>query len=817
MKILSLETKNVRGVKDIKIEPKGENVVIFGPNGTGKSAIVDAVDFLFTGKISRLGGEGSKVLFLKDHGCHIDSRDNLKNTIVIANVEIEGNEILIERSINKPNNLKVSPEKYEDLVLSHLEVAKLGQHILTRRDILKYITAESGKRAKEIQSLMDLKNIENLRQKFVSINTEADSEFIDAKSNLSVAKSDVSNLISLEDFSVEEVLSNVNGLRGILKGPKITELSPEKIKRGLKPYPFEGAKEVLTKVEIKSTLKETKKILRYKDTILKRESELKNLLGEIVKEAKFKQLLLYKKLFEAGISLVDDSNICPLCGREWEKGDFKAYLEEKIEESEIVREKQEKINEISSQIKGQIDLLKKDIINLEKAHGQFKLKVIDRKELERHISLLDAWSVTMLKPLETFEKDEWPTVHLETAFDNAFLSKKIFIPLEASLIKQGEQFSKQQIAWDTLTKMEDRWRAYQKALERKNVSELFKKRAFVLLDSFEKSRDTVMEEIYSAVEDNLDEYYKAIHSEDEAGFVSKISPKGAELVFEVDFYGRGMFPPHALHSEGHQDSLGVCLFFALNRYLTEDLIKVIVMDDVVMSIDRSHRRGICHLLKEFFADKQFIITTHAKTWANQLKTEGIVSQKNLIHFINWDVDIGPTFELDEDLWEKIQEDLNRDDVPSAAQKLRRNAECFFENMSHRLKVTGLQYNSAHDWTLGDFAPAVISAYKKYLKRARKNSKKAGPVEKVKELEDLEKKSKEIIVKSQVEQWIINKNVHYSTWGEFSREDFEPVVLVFKNLFDLFICDSCDTTITKGETADKIISCSCGEVFWNISN
>lgn len=45
MKILELLVTNIRGIKHININPNGKNVVVFGSNGTGKSAIVDAVDF----------------------------------------------------------------------------------------------------------------------------------------------------------------------------------------------------------------------------------------------------------------------------------------------------------------------------------------------------------------------------------------------------------------------------------------------------------------------------------------------------------------------------------------------------------------------------------------------------------------------------------------------------------------------------------------------------------------------------------------------------------------------------------------------------
>lgn len=818
MKILGLEVRNIRGIKHIKIKPKGKNIVIFGPNGTGKSAIVDSVDFLFTGKISRLIGEGTKSLGLKEHGCHVDSRDDLTNTVVVAHVEVDGKEVVLERSINKPSSLKVRPKQYKELVESYLRIAALGQHILSRREILKYITAEAGKRAKEIMSLLDLMDIENIRSTFVTVKNEAETGFKYAESDFGIAKSEVSNLLSLTDFSEKASRDKVNELRGVLNGPKLTELSPEKVKENLQPYPFGARQEALTKDQIENIVKEIRSLIKGSGEVISKESELRTLLEEVRKEVKLKQYSLYKKLFETGMRLVDESNVCPLCGRKWEDGDFKAYLDEKKKETDVAKEKQEKIDEISSFIKGKVDLFRNDLNNLVTAHTQFKLKVIDGKELNDCLSLLDSWSESMDKPLESFEGDTWPVSGLQDVFGVSLLESKVLIPLDNTLKKVGQQLSKQQHAWDTLTKMEDKWKKYQRALETKKVSEIFKGRAAASLDYFERARDTVLESIYDAVKDNFDEYYKTIHVDDEGRFVSKISHVKAELIFEVDFYERGMFPPHALHSEGHQDSMGLCLFFALNKYLARDAIKTIVLDDVVMSIDRSHRRAICQLLKKFFPDKQLIITTHDTAWAKQLRTEGIVTQKNMVHFVNWNIDTGPIFELDKDLWDRIKEDLDKDDVPSAAYKLRRNAECFFENMCDLLNAN-IPYKGHHQWELGDYASAVISAYKKYLKKAKSNFQKTKQRDHLEELNRLEEIANRIIAKSQIEQWTINENVHYNKWRNFSKEDFGPVVKAFKALLDLFTCSSCGATIaishSKGEEPKTIVSCGCGKIFWNI--
>jgi hypothetical protein len=54
-------------------------------------------------------------------------------------------------------------------------------------------------------------------------------------------------------------------------------------------------------------------------------------------------------------------------------------------------------------------------------------------------------------------------------------------------------------------------------------------------------------------------YYQALSEDDEAAFTAKFSPSAGKLGLDVNFYGRGLFPPGAYHSEGHQDAMRVCL------------------------------------------------------------------------------------------------------------------------------------------------------------------------------------------------------------------------------------------------------------------
>jgi len=818
MKIYELEIKNIRGIKSIKLTLDGKNAVVFGPNGTGKSAIVDAIDFLLSQKICRLTGKGTQSLSLKEHGCHVDSRENLKDTVVKANIEIDGKKVIIQRSINKPAELKVEPKEHTKLVESYLAVASLGQHILSRREILKYITAEEGERAKEIQLLLDLSEIENLRAMLVKIGNEAESELKIKDSSLRIAESDIVNLLSVAAFSEAICLEKVNELRKKLGGKEIFELQEEKIKEGLTPHLTDAKKEVLTKEQIENYINEAKNILKKEEEIVAKIDQLVLLMEEIKKEVKLKQFSVYKRLYETGLSLVTQENICPLCGRKWTEGDFRNYLDGKTKEIEIGKEKQDKITGLSSAVKTDIDLLRNDIDNLKNGLLQFGVSLKDEQVIKSKFEIFKQWSETMLSPFELFEAGKWPEIKIDELFDESFFTASFFDPLKEALAKSGDILSEKQKAWDTLTKMEDKWKAYKTGIKNKSQAVLYKKRADASLIYFEKARNLVLEGIYDAVKSNFDKYYKTIHSDDETKFASKISHEGPALKFEVDFYGRGMFPPHALHSEGHQDSMGLCLFFALNDYLTKNNIQTVVLDDVVMSIDANHRRDICKLLRDFFPGKQFIITTHDTAWAKQLKTEGVVAQKNMVHFVNWNVDTGPVFEFDKDLWDKIKESLEKDDVPAAAARLRREAEFFFENVCDFLYAK-IPYKGTHQWELGEYASAAVSALKTIIERAIKNFRKAKQEDKAKELESFYEAAKGIIAKSNIEQWAVNAEVHYNKWANLTKKDFAPVVEAFKELFKLFECSKCHGLLIMergvGDANTKTVVCNCRNISWNV--
>jgi recombinational DNA repair ATPase RecF len=101
MRLIELEIHNVRGIPHLFLKPDGKNFVIWGPNGSGKSAVVDSIDFLLTGRISRLMGKGTGGITLSEHGPHIDHKPEEARVRAILALQGVVTPVKIERCMGR--------------------------------------------------------------------------------------------------------------------------------------------------------------------------------------------------------------------------------------------------------------------------------------------------------------------------------------------------------------------------------------------------------------------------------------------------------------------------------------------------------------------------------------------------------------------------------------------------------------------------------------------------------------------------------------------------------------------------------------------
>ena len=351
MRLIELEIYNVRGIPHLLLKPNGKNFVIWGPNGSGKSAVVDAIDFLLTGRISRLLGKGTGGITLKEHGPHIDHKP--EEAMVRAVLKLPGvaNPVEIERCMGKPDTLKYD-KTIKDRLQPILDLARRGQHVLTRRDILKYITADAGTRAQEVQALMNVSELEDIRKALVKTFNNLRAECKSAKKSVDTAKSAVNATLQEKIYCEEAVLRFVNEKRKILGGQPISEPRVEDLKKDLVPPASLPSDRVVNiamfEQDVQNLLSAISSDNQLK--IAQDDDKLRALITTIRTDPDLQRELSHRELIQLGIPLIDESGSCPLCDTPWPPGKLREYLEDRLKTAEVAARRQSEIEKLSAAI-----------------------------------------------------------------------------------------------------------------------------------------------------------------------------------------------------------------------------------------------------------------------------------------------------------------------------------------------------------------------------------------------------------------------------------------------------------------------------------
>lgn len=816
MRLLELEIENVRGIPEkIILRPDGENFAIWGPNGSGKSTVVDALDFLLTGSISRLTGQGTGSLSLSKHGPHVDHTP--EEAWVRAKIKLNGvkGTVKISRCMARPKILECD-ESIRSKMDAIIAIAEHGHHVLTRREILRYVTAEGGKRAQQIQELLSISDIEGIRTALVKVQNDLQREFQSAEQSVKRAEATVAATLQTPTYNLEGVLAVVNRYRAVFGKMSLVELAADKLKADIVlPSAVQGGQQInvtLVQNDIGNLL-----TALHPDTIsslAQADRDLRLVLQTVREDQHLLRDLHMQQLVTLGMSLLDDTGQCPLCDTGFPAG----KLREKLETRQISAQRaQLLIEQIQTLSNSLSQPLAKFLASSKSLQAVTRILNLDDISVE-----LGRWNTNLDRVLDALALaiEKYPLNQFSTEQVSNSLAPE---DLQGLLEKIGQEVNTrypkttpEQDAWDMLTRLEENLKALSKEQENHLNSKRNYQQAVILYELFQKARDAVLIDLYNQIRDRFVSLYKDLHGEDEKDFQADFTPEGAALNFQVAFHGRGIHPPHALHSEGHQDSMGICLYLSLAERLTGDVMDLVILDDVVMSVDAEHRRELCKLLVTAFPKRQFFITTHDKTWANQLRYEGVVKSKKLIEFTSWRIDTGPQINDETEMWQKIRKDMDVCDIPSAAAKLRRGSEEFFSLVCDSLQAP-VRFRLNGKWELGDLMPPAIAQYKRLIDKAKKAARRWNDEALVLELDDQENIAGSIFARTNVEQWALNTNVHYTNWANFEPADFQPVVEAFEDLLNLFRCSSCGGLLYLITQGPKItnLRCSCNQVNLNL--
>ena len=812
IKIESITIRELRGIRDLTLTLDNEPFVISGPNGSGKSGVVDAIQFALTGEMGRLKGAGTADITLADHGPHVEKRDDPGAASVTLNVFIPHlkKKASITRTIKKAKTPQITPNE-STVKAVFADLAEHSEVTLSRREIIKFILTEAAKRSRDVQTLLKLDAIDETRATLKTTENKLGAEQTTAKTLAESAEDSLKRHLDLAALKAEEVLDAVNKRRRILGLPLLDGLTKDTdVSQGIE----QGAGEAGGGQNKESALVELAAVIQLADAGLETPtqasvSELLQDYRAIEADPDLLSKIKRQPFLQAGLDLVEGPQ-CPLCDTSWDVEALKTHLHEKLQKSAQAQATRDrvvdegntiaavalrlreqfsfvgKLPEIETEFAGQLQHWAGELLAFAEGIRSFDGAMAARKRIEAGWAKPPGALATELKELHSRVKARPDKTATEQA--RSFLV----------------------IAQERLESL----RRSRRELEEKKANASRGRAAYkTYCDISEKA----LTSLYEQVEEEFAAFYRLINHDDEGEFKAKLEPADGKLDLRVDFHKKGMFPPGAYHSEGHQDGMGVCLYLALMKHVMGANFTFAVLDDVVMSVDADHRKKFCKLLKTHFPDTQFVITTHDQVWARQIRSEGLIGAKAAVAFHHWTVETGPVLDEVAEIWDQIDADLAKNEVPTAAARLRRHLEYVSADLADELGAK-VKFRADGGYDMGELLSSVIARQGELLKQAAKAAKSWGDDEQVKKVEEFQKARTAILTAKGGEEWVVNKAIHYNEWANLSRNDFMPVIRAFKELLQQFRCakPKCDSWLSvtpRNEPVD--LRCSCGTVRFNL--
>lgn len=800
--------KEFRGIRELTLKPNGKNFAICGPNGTGKSGVVDAIEFVLTGSISRLSGDGRGELSILKHAPHVDSRDDPERAWVSAKVSIPslGKSATITRTVKHAGTPSIVPAD-DDLVRVLQAVANHPEFALSRRELIKYVLATPGKRAEEVSALLQLERIGSVRGGLQRISNAAARAEKEAAATAQGTKAKLVSALGLETLSVEGALDAANAQRTILGLEGLTVLTnTTSLKDGVQTAATALPQRV-SKTQATADIEHlrTGLVSLAGPTNTAALGKARTAINILKADPLVLQNVERESFVSAGLKLVIGDE-CPLCDEPWDQAELVAHVKGKVGALHAVAKQKEElaatlapIIEAATQVE--------EWLRVTSSVAARMVKPLPHEHIDKaRLAMADARkALTKLLPL-----DETLAAFAGIESPSQEMLKEV-TGTETAVAALPEP-SKADAAREWLTIAQERLESYREAKRTENSTKTRATVAKLAFETFASTADMALENIYEDVQGDFAALYAAINTDDEAGFRAKLVPSASKLGFSVDFYGKGLFPPGAYHSEGHQDGMGLCLYLALMRHLQGSNFRFALLDDVLMSVDTGHRREICKLLKRECPNTQFILTTHDRVWLRHMQTEGLIGSGAGLQFRSWDVEHGPSQWDDKDVWAEIDGHLKQNKVDLASGTLRKFLEFTFGEMCHALRAR-VEFRGDGQYQYGDVFPAAIGRMGELLRKAKVAAESWDHQDEVAKIVVREQHFEAARTAALGEQWQMNAAIHFNAWENLTAKEFTDVASAMRGVVASFYCAGCAAPYRvspeRGEA--ESLRCECGQV------
>jgi recombinational DNA repair ATPase RecF len=671
-----------RGIPDLELNFDGKNLILRGENATGKSSIVEAFEFFFTGKLSMFEGEGTQSLSLSKHAPH----KNFTKEDVSIKVTFDPGNITLERTF------EVNPDPPAPLK-RYFEAAQRGTFILRRSQVLKFIASIPAERFRAIASIIGIERLDNVELAMKRAYEELEGNVTNKRNRMDSIFSTISGYLGGNVTSIKQALDLVNkkieevNLAQLTSFDEISKLSEQFLKSFKESSNLEQIMKLNEIIEQLGRFSIDEEIISY---LIDLNLELKPFFEE-----KIKRELFLRDFLTKGQQAVekDERNICPLCGQEIDKQTLLKQIKSRLQTLSELSTEATEVRRLVSDIEDKLSSLEEDIGEICKHLETLEQLSKARVKLEKMQTTLEKFKNKLRLAKELKIEEEMPINEFR---QNLMEIQKL---IKSSHIKCKNIFKKIGVPSDWKKKMDvitlsNRISALVTELnevERALIAdEKQLSMAKIIYEKFSETKKAKIGEIYESIKGNVNIFYSTLHPNDPHKNIeiSVVPARRASTELKIESFG-SIEDPRAFTSEGHLDSLGLCIFLAFVKRFNEDC-NFVILDDVVTTIDSQHRGLICKLLFEHFKDYQLFITTHDAIWYEQLcaaqHAYGVSGNCKNLEIVKWTLETGPIIEPYKPRWERLESKISSGDKSGAANEGRRYLEWLLKNICETMQA-----------------------------------------------------------------------------------------------------------------------------------
>ena len=612
-KAKNLTVKSFRGISKEQTLDFKDITIVYGTNGMGKSSFINSLEYLFTNKLSFL------------------NKSTIKKNKVPIHKNFSKKDVKIELDFDNGEHMSLkSHSDGFDEILENLYV-KNASFILNRSKLLQFIDGTQGKRYDAIIELCGIKDLNKIESTFSSSTSTLKKELSSTESRYNESLAEFSQLLfgdTLSDYD-----ECINKLNSILKdnGKKTidNDTDIDEFINNLDMSQFTLIKNKIDEFKDISNAFEYKNITSCLKDII---DDYQNLASNNLKSSQYLLNVLNETI---PFLEYTDCDTCPICNNSIDSNQTIVEIKERITEisqsNNSFNQWKTKINQLILLVENQNMVCEK----LDENYNEFiNLTGISKVEFNYN-SLInlknDLNDFLNLKKVIT----DFGSYNLDELSEMINLINQEIIEYENN---------------HNIDEMSDIYNALFKVKEIKwfeiNIKKLIKQysvaeRAFEI---FKQTKEEFINNIMHEIRDDVKYFYEYIHEDDIINNPDIVLTDSKKIDVYLDSFG-DVVDSRSYASEGHLDTLGICIFLAFNKMFNE--LPLIVLDDVFTTVDVYHKDKIANLIINDLSDYQFFITTHNVPWANQLKKmcQSYNKEYLLYEITDWSFEDGPVIEI----------------------------------------------------------------------------------------------------------------------------------------------------------------------------